>query len=123
MWRILGSRTRGGRFNQRRNYHVPTPMDVNTIRPVKCENPAGCLSGGTRAARFQVRVPQGTEYVPVGTRSNPFLGSTNSWFYMGTASYHAANISLVKGSQGGLSCLSRPAGDGSWEASNTRDTN
>jgi hypothetical protein len=85
------------------SYHLSTSMDVNTIRPLTCENPAGCLSGGTRAARFRVTVPQGTEYVPVGTRPNPYLGSTNSWYYMGTASYHAANVSLLMRSRGGLS--------------------
>ena len=91
------------------SYHLPTSMDVNTIQPVICNNPAGCLSGGTRAARFQVRVPQGTEYIPAGpngtvaARPNPFLGSTNSWYYMGTASYHAGNVSFIKRSRGGLS--------------------
>src|SRR5262245_35345048 len=85
------------------SYHLSTSMDANTIRPVKCDNPAGCMSGGTRPARFRVMVPQGTEYVPVGTRPNPFLGSTNSWYYMGTAAYHAANISLTKRSRNGLS--------------------
>src|SRR5207237_9364056 len=64
---------------------------------------------GTAAARLQVTVRQATEYIPVGpggalaTRPNPFLGSTNSWYYMGTASYHAGNISLTKRSRGGLS--------------------
>jgi hypothetical protein len=85
------------------SYHLGTAVDVNTILPVTCDNPTGCLSGGTRAARFQVRVPQGTLYVPVGTRPNPYLGSTNSWYYMGTASYHALNVSVTKRSRGGLS--------------------
>src|SRR5207249_2936133 len=85
------------------SYHISTSMDKNTIQPVICNNPAGCLSGGTRPARFQVRVPQGTEYVPVGTRPNPNLGSTNSWYYLGTANYHALNASLTKRSRGGLS--------------------
>ena len=91
------------------SYHVSTSLDKNTIRPIVCDNPAGCRSGGTRPARFQVTVPQGTLYVPVGpngasaTRPNPYLGSTNSWYYMGTASYHALNASLTKRSRGGLS--------------------
>jgi len=85
------------------SYHLSTSMDVNTIKPVICDNPAGCLSGGTRNARFRVTVPQGTEYIPVGVRPNPFLGTTNTWMYMGTASYHAANISLTKRARGGLS--------------------
>jgi hypothetical protein len=85
------------------SYHLSTSTDVNTIKAVKCDNPAGCLSGGTRAARFRVTVPQGTEYIPVASRPNPYLGSTNTWLYMGTASYHAANVSFMKRSRGGLS--------------------
>jgi hypothetical protein len=85
------------------SYHLSTSMDLNTIKPVICDSPAGCLSGGTRATRFRVTVPQGTEYIPVATRPNPFLGTTNTWMYMGTASYHAANISLTKRARGGLS--------------------
>jgi hypothetical protein len=85
------------------SYHLSTSVDNNTIRPVICDNPAGCLSGGVRPARFQVRVPQGTEYIPANTtRPNPFLGTTNTWMYFGTASYHAANVSLTKRARGGL---------------------
>ena len=85
------------------SYHLSTSVDNNTVRPVICDNAAGCLSGGVRPARFQVRVPQGTEYVPANTtRPNPFLGTTNSWMYFGTASYHAANVSLTKRARGGL---------------------
>jgi len=28
------------------SYHLSTSTDLNTIKPVKCDNPAGCLSGG-----------------------------------------------------------------------------
>ena len=90
------------------SYHLSTSVDNNTIRPEVCQNPAGCLSGGVRPARFRVTVPQGTEYIPApvvgtATRPNPFVGTTNTWMYMGTASYHAANISLTKRSRNGLS--------------------
>jgi len=85
------------------SYHLSTSVDNNTIKPVICDNPAGCRSGGVRPARFQVTVPQGTEYVPVRTRPNPFLGTTNTWMYMGTASYHAANVSLTRRGRNGLS--------------------
>jgi Carboxypeptidase regulatory-like domain len=85
------------------SYHLSTSMDMNTIKPVICNDAAGCMSGGTRASGFRVTVPQGTEYIPVGARPNPFLGTTNTWVYMGTARYHAANISLTKRARGGLS--------------------
>src|SRR5207247_8721598 len=84
------------------SYHVSTSMDVNTIRPVICQNPAGCLSGGTRPASQRVTVPQGTEYIPVGTRPNPYVGSTQTWMYLGTASSHGGSVSLTKRSTGGL---------------------
>jgi len=67
------------------SYHVSTSMDVNTIRPVICQNPAGCLSGGTRPARLRVMVAKGTEYIPVGTRPNPYVASPQTWMYLGTA--------------------------------------
>jgi len=84
------------------SYHLSTSMDLNTIKPVICDSSAGCLSGGTRT-KYVVTVPQGTEYIPVGKRPNPYLGTTNTWVYMGTARYHAANISLTKRARGGLS--------------------
>src|SRR5207249_5264099 len=50
------------------SYHVSTTMDVNTIQPLKCDNPAGCLAGGVLLPRdpspqdlcgIPCRVPQG----------------------------------------------------------------
>ena len=84
------------------SYHVSTSMDLNTIRPVICQNATGCISGGTRPASQRVTVPQGIEYIPVGTRPNPYLGSTQTWMYLGTANYHGGSVSLTKRSQGGL---------------------
>jgi len=84
------------------SYHISTSMDMNTIRPVICNSPAGCLSGGLRPASQRVTVPQGTEYIPVGTRPNPYVGSTQTWMYLGTANYHGGSVSLTKRSTGGL---------------------
>jgi hypothetical protein len=84
-------------------YHISTSVDQNTILSVRCENPAGCLAGGTLAASQRNVVPQGTEYIPVGTRPNRFVGSTQGWYYFGTSSYHAFNVSLTKRARGGLS--------------------
>jgi hypothetical protein len=97
------------------SYHVSTSMDMNTIRPVRCENPAGCLSGGVLAASDRVTVPQGTEYVPWAPRvdaagsfrgyqprPNPYVNSTQTWMYLGTASSHGGHISLLKRARAGL---------------------
>jgi Carboxypeptidase regulatory-like domain len=94
-------------------YHVLTGMNRNMARPQVCSDPAGCLSGGIRPANQAVRVPEGTTYMPstppVGAgraqlqmRPNPFVGSTLSWFYNGTISYHSGNVSLAKRSSRGL---------------------
>jgi hypothetical protein len=84
------------------SYHISTSMDMNTIRPAICNNSTGCLSGGLRPASQRVTVPQGTEYIPVGTRPNPYVGSTQTWMYLGTANYHGGSVSLTKRSTGGL---------------------
>ncbi|MGH9783819.1 MAG: hypothetical protein ACRD88_06495, partial [Terriglobia bacterium] len=84
------------------SYHVTTGVDMNSIRPAVCDNPAGCVSGGRLMSNQRGRVPQGAEYIPVAGRPNPFVGSTQTWMYLGTASHHAGNISLLKRSRGGL---------------------
>jgi len=84
------------------SFHVLTTMDANTIQPLRCENPAGCLAGGVLPANQRNVVPQGTEYVPVGARPNPLLGSSQGWYYIGTSSYHAMSLSLLKRARGGL---------------------
>jgi hypothetical protein len=87
------------------SYHVFTYLDMNTIKPVRCENPAGCTNSGgvlPAAQRAGVVIPQGMEYIPVGTRPNRFVGATLHWFFFGTSNYHALNLSLLKRSRGGL---------------------
>src|SRR5437867_8399939 len=84
------------------SYHVSATVDMNTIEPLRCENPAGCLAGGVLPASQRSIVPQGTDYVPVGRRPNPLLGSGQGWYYFGTSSYHAMNLSLTKRARSGL---------------------
>jgi hypothetical protein len=75
-------------------YHTAVGVDMNSKQPVVCEDAAGCR-GGT--------VPQGADYTPAGLRRpNPLVASTQGWFYFGTSSYHALNLSLTKRSRGGL---------------------
>src|SRR5437899_9070874 len=79
------------------SYHLPAAVDMNDIPPVRCENPAGCLAGGILPASQWNRVPQGTDYIPAGaTRPNRFVGSTQTWMYLGNSSYHGRTVSLTK---------------------------
>src|SRR5881296_1561288 len=39
------------------SYHLPAAVDMNTIPPVRCTNPAGCLAGGTLASSQWNMVP------------------------------------------------------------------
>ncbi|PYS45754.1 MAG: hypothetical protein DMG13_31395, partial [Acidobacteria bacterium] len=85
------------------SYHLPAATDMNSIPAVRCENPAGCLAGGTLAAAQWNTVPQGTMYIPAGsTRPNPFVGSTQTWMYLGNSSYHGGTVSLLKRARSGL---------------------
>jgi hypothetical protein len=86
------------------SYHLQAAMNRNMARPLVCADPAGCLSGGIRPANQAVRVPQGTTYLPStpGRRANPFVGPALGWYYVGTSSYHSANVSLAQRSRAGL---------------------
>src|SRR5262245_3897800 len=85
------------------SYHLPAAVDMNTIPAVRCENPAGCLAGGTLAADQWNMVPQGTDYIPAGaTRPNRYVGSTQTWMYLGNSSYHGGTVSLTKRARSGL---------------------
>src|SRR5881296_1842359 len=84
------------------SYHISSTVDMNTIEPLRCDNPAGCQAGGVLPASQRKVVPQGTTYVPVGMRPNPLLGSGQGWYYFGTSSYHAMNLSLTKRARSGL---------------------
>jgi hypothetical protein len=80
-----------------------TNVDANTIRPVVCNDPAGCVSGGVLAAAQRGRVPQGTTYIPVGTRPSPFISNSFMFFFGGTNSYNGLDLSLTKRFSDGLS--------------------
>ena len=82
-------------------YHMQLNMNMNPALTQICQNPAGCVSGGVGTARGLA--PQGKEYFPPGTRANPYVGSTYSWFMQGTSSYHALDLSLVRRMSAGLS--------------------
>ena len=101
------------------SYNVVTGTGLNVAQPQVCSDPAGCLSGGIRPANQAVRVPQGTTYMPstppvpcgpnypasctLQMRPNPFVGAASPvWFFNGTSSYQAGNVSLTKRAARGL---------------------
>src|SRR5262249_39379817 len=59
-------------------YHAFLSIDPNTIPAQICSNAAGCQAGGAAAggtpatAANQSHVAQGAQYIPVGTRPNPY---------------------------------------------------
>jgi len=84
------------------SYHTPLTLDTNTAYPIVCQDPAGCISGGTGTngnpvpVSQRVLVSKGTLYHPPATRPNPNIGSGTMWFNQGTANYHALDVSLTK---------------------------
>ena len=89
-------------------YHSLLSVDPNTIPAQVCSNAAGCQAGGVAAsgapatAANQSHVPQGAQYIPVGTRPNPYLGAGFFWFTEGNSSYNALQLDLSKRLSAGL---------------------
>src|SRR3989441_10602229 len=95
------------------SYHTNTTANSNQAPPEVCQNPQGCRSGGVLPANQSAIVPQGTLYMPskppivvngitLQQRPNPYVSYTQSWFGLGTASYHAMNVSVTKRAARGL---------------------
>jgi hypothetical protein len=95
------------------SYHTSITMDTNMFPPEVCQNPQGCLSGGVLPASQTAIVPQGTTYMPskppvtVGgvtltQRPNVYVSNPTQWWNVGTSSYHALNVSLLKRTAHGL---------------------
>jgi Carboxypeptidase regulatory-like domain len=90
------------------SYHTPLSVNANSALPQVCQDPQGCISGGTTTGGAPVpvtqraMVPQGTLYHPPATRPNPYVGNGVTWFDEGTSSYHSLNVSLVKRTTHGL---------------------
>jgi hypothetical protein len=84
------------------SYHTPLTLDANSAYPIVCQDPQGCISGGTTTGgnpvpvTQRVLVPKGTLYHPPAYRPNRYVGSGTQWFNQGTANYHALDVSLVK---------------------------
>jgi hypothetical protein len=75
-------------------YHDLVSIDPNSIPAQTCAAAAGCVAGGTGSARSLV--PQGTRYIPVGARPNPFLSAGFFWYSEGNSSYHSLQLDVVR---------------------------
>jgi hypothetical protein len=71
-------------------YHDLVSIDPNSIPAQVCTRTADCRAGGT--GTITSLVPQGTSYIPVGSRPNPYLSSGFFWYSEGNSSYHALQL-------------------------------
>jgi hypothetical protein len=77
------------------SYHGLLSVDPNSIAAQVCSSSTGCTAGGVATsgtpatAANQSHVAQGAQYIPVGTRPNPYLGAGFFWYTEGNGSYNA----------------------------------
>jgi len=82
-------------------YHGLLSVDPNTIPAQVCAAAAGCTAGGVATsgapatAASQSHVAEGAQYIPVGTRPNPYLGAGFFWYTEGNSSYNALQTELL----------------------------
>ena len=82
-------------------YHGLLSIDPNSIPPQICSDPAGCVAGGTPGTTRST-VPQGAQYIPIGTRRNPYLSGGFFWFTEGNSSYNALQMEVTRRFSRGL---------------------
>jgi len=75
-------------------YHDLISIDPNSIPAQICASPDGCQSGGRGAARGMVA--SGDQYIPVGTRPNPYLSGGYFWYSEGNSAYHALELDVSR---------------------------
>ena len=81
-------------------YHGLLSIDPNAIPPQICTSASGCLAGGDGTVKAMV--PQGSQYIPVGTRPNPYLSAGFFWFTEGNSSYNALQADFTRRLSKGL---------------------
>jgi len=74
-------------------YHGLLSVDPNTIPAQVCGSTSGCKAGGTPGTATST-VPEGAQYIPVGTRPNPYLGAGFFWYTEGNTSYNALQVDV-----------------------------
>ena len=76
-------------------YHSLLSVDPNTIPTQICASAGGCKAGGTPGTTTSI-VPQGAQYIPVGSRPNPYLGAGFFWYTEGNTSYNALQADVSR---------------------------
>jgi hypothetical protein len=82
-------------------YHGLLSIDPNSIPPQICADPGGCVAGGTPGAT-RSNVPRGAQYIPLGTRRNPYLSAGFFWYTEGNSSYNALQMDVTRRFSRGL---------------------
>lgn len=76
-------------------YHGLLSVDPNTIPARICASASGCKAGGTPGATTSI-APQSAQYIPVGSRPNPYLGAGFFWYMEGNSSYNALQADVSR---------------------------
>ncbi len=82
-------------------YHGLLSVDPNSISAQVCTATAGCTAGGAATSGApattanQSHVADGAQYIPVGTRPNPYLGAGFFWYTEGNSSYNALETEVT----------------------------
>jgi hypothetical protein len=83
-------------------YHGLLSVDPNDIPSQVCASASGCQAGGAAASGIpatpanQSHVGQGAQYIPVGTRPNPYLGAGFFWYTEGNSRYNALQAEVAR---------------------------
>ncbi|HVO98567.1 MAG TPA: carboxypeptidase regulatory-like domain-containing protein [Bryobacteraceae bacterium] len=73
--------------------HGLVSIDPNDIPAAVCAS-ATCVSGGIGSTKGSVM--HGQQYIPAGTRPNPYLGAGFFWYSEGNTSYHALQFDATR---------------------------
>jgi carboxypeptidase family protein len=80
-------------------YHGLLSVDPNSIPAEVCATASGCTAGGATTAgkpsTTTSLVPEGAQYIPVGTRPNPYLSAGFFWYTEGNSSYNALQTEVT----------------------------
>ena len=76
-------------------YHGLLSVDPNTVAAQICASTSGCSAGGTPGTTTSI-VPQGAQYIPVGSRPNRYLGAGFFWYTEGNSSYNALQADVSR---------------------------